>query len=87
MIIDVVTIFPAMVESALDAGVVGRARTSGLVDIKVRDLRDYTDDRHRDVDDIPYRRRPGDGDEARAVLPGGGGDRAPSAASRRRWCW
>ena len=43
-----------MVEAALDAGVVGRARASGLVDVTVRDLRDYTEDRHRVVDDIPY---------------------------------
>jgi tRNA (guanine37-N1)-methyltransferase len=57
--IDVVTIFPAMVESALDAGVVGRARTNGLVDIKVRDLRDFTEDRHRTVDDIPFGGGPG----------------------------
>jgi tRNA (guanine37-N1)-methyltransferase len=57
--VDLVTIFPAMVEPALEAGVVGKARTSGLVDIVVRDLRDYTDDRHRVVDDIPYGGGPG----------------------------
>jgi tRNA (guanine37-N1)-methyltransferase len=59
MIADVVTIFPAMVESALAAGVVGRARERGLVEIRVRDLRDYTDDRHRTVDDVPYGGGPG----------------------------
>jgi tRNA (guanine37-N1)-methyltransferase len=57
--VDVVTIFPAMVEVALAAGVVGRARESGLVDVTVRDLRDYTEDRHRVVDDIPYGGGPG----------------------------
>src|SRR5215831_5214870 len=48
-----------MVDAVLDAGVVGRARESGLVDIKVRDLRDYTEDKHRMVDDIPYGGGPG----------------------------
>jgi tRNA (guanine37-N1)-methyltransferase len=59
MTADVVTIFPAMVDSALAAGVVGRARERGLVEIRVRDLRDYTDDRHRTVDDVPYGGGPG----------------------------
>lgn len=59
MIADVVTIFPGMVESALTAGVVGRARDRGLVDICVRDLRMFTDDRHRTVDDVPYGGGPG----------------------------
>ena len=59
MIADVITIFPAMVEAALSEGVVGRARARGLVDIRVCDLRAYTDDRHRTVDDIPYGGGPG----------------------------
>lgn len=59
MIADVITIFPAMVESALGEGVIGRARERGLIDIRVRDLRDYTDDRHRTVDDVPYGGGPG----------------------------
>lgn len=59
MVVDVITIFPAMVEAALAEGVVGRARARGLVEIKVRDLRDFTDDRHRTVDDIPYGGGPG----------------------------
>lgn len=57
--IDVVTIFPAMVEAVLSEGVVGRARTRGLVDVKARDLRDYTSDKHRVVDDIPFGGGPG----------------------------
>jgi tRNA (guanine37-N1)-methyltransferase len=48
-----------MVEAALGVGVVARARTSGVVNVGVRDLRDYTDDRHRVVDDIPYGGGPG----------------------------
>jgi len=59
MTADVVTIFPDMVESALAVGVVGRARADGRVEIKVRDLRHYTEDRHRQVDDIPYGGGPG----------------------------
>src|SRR5215471_16377091 len=59
MTIDVITIFPAMVEAGLAEGVVGRARTRGVVDIRVRDLREYTDDRHRSVDDQPFGGGPG----------------------------
>src|SRR6188472_469642 len=59
MIADVITIFPELVEAALAAGVVGRARDRGVVDIRVRNLRDYTDDRHRTVDDVPYGGGPG----------------------------
>jgi tRNA (guanine37-N1)-methyltransferase len=59
MIADIITIFPDLIESALAAGVVGRARERGVVDLKVRDLRDYTDDRHRTVDDMPYGGGPG----------------------------
>jgi tRNA (guanine37-N1)-methyltransferase len=57
--IDVITIFPAMIEAALAEGVVGRARTRGLIDIRIRDLREFTDDRHRTVDDVPYGGGPG----------------------------
>ncbi len=57
--IDVVTIFPAMVEAVLVDGVVARARTKGLVDVQARDLRDYTDDKHRVVDDVPFGGGPG----------------------------
>jgi tRNA (guanine37-N1)-methyltransferase len=56
---DVVTIFPRMVEAALAEGVVGRARTDGLIDVHVHDLRDHTDDRHRVVDDVPFGGGPG----------------------------
>src|SRR5213592_3585732 len=59
MTIDVVTIFPAMIEQALAAGIIGRAIASGVLDVKVRDLRDFTTDRHRVVDDTPYGGGPG----------------------------
>jgi tRNA (guanine37-N1)-methyltransferase len=56
---DIVTIFPAMIEQSLAAGIIGRAVASGLIDVKVRDLRDFTNDRHRVVDDVPYGGGPG----------------------------
>jgi tRNA (guanine37-N1)-methyltransferase len=56
---DIVTIFPAMVESALAAGVVGRAIDRRLLEVVVHDLRDFTSDRHRSVDDVPYGGGPG----------------------------
>jgi tRNA (guanine37-N1)-methyltransferase len=59
MTIDVVTIFPSMIEPALAAGVLGRAIARGTLDVKVHDLRDFTTDRHRVVDDVPYGGGPG----------------------------
>ena len=53
MKIDIVTIFPAWFDS-LDVSLTGRARASGLLDLAVHDLRDWTHDRHRTVDDTPY---------------------------------
>ena len=53
MRLDVVTIFPEFF-AALDVSLMGRARTSGLLDVRVHDLRDATHDRHRTVDDTPY---------------------------------
>jgi tRNA (guanine37-N1)-methyltransferase len=59
MSFDIVTIFPAMIEQPLAAGIVGRAIAAGTLDVKVRDLRDFTTDRHRVVDDVPYGGGPG----------------------------
>src|SRR5215813_11570857 len=59
MRIDIVTIFPAMIEHALRAGIVGRAIERGTLQIAARDLRDFTSDRHRVVDDVPYGGGPG----------------------------
>jgi tRNA (guanine37-N1)-methyltransferase len=56
---DVITIFPAMVQTAVAAGVVGRAIDSGTLDVVVHDLRAFTNDRHRVVDDTPYGGGPG----------------------------
>jgi tRNA (guanine37-N1)-methyltransferase len=56
---DIVTIFPRMVEAGLAEGVVSRGIGRGLLDVAVHDLRDYTADRHRSVDDVPYGGGPG----------------------------
>jgi tRNA (guanine37-N1)-methyltransferase len=57
--IDVITIFPRMVEAGLAEGVVGRARAAGLLDIVVHNLRDFTTDKHHVVDDVPFGGGPG----------------------------
>src|SRR5262245_13300230 len=59
MTVDIVTIFPAMVEPLVAAGILRRAIDRGTLDVKVRDLRDFTTDRHRVVDDVPYGGGPG----------------------------
>jgi tRNA (guanine37-N1)-methyltransferase len=59
MTFDIVTIFPAMFEQPLAAGVIGRAMERGVLDVKVHDLRDFTTDRHRVVDDMPFGGGPG----------------------------
>jgi len=51
--IDVVTIFPDYL-AALDLSLVGKARAAGILDLRVHDLRDWTSDRHRTVDDTPF---------------------------------
>jgi len=48
-----------MVRHALDEGIIGRAVDRDVVDIRVRDLRDFTTDRHRTVDDVPFGGGPG----------------------------
>ncbi|MCD1269130.1 tRNA (guanosine(37)-N1)-methyltransferase TrmD [Microbacterium sp. MEC084] len=53
MRIDIVTIFPAFFD-VLDVSLIGKAREKGLLDLRVHDLRDWTHDRHRTVDDTPY---------------------------------
>src|SRR6478735_1922564 len=51
--IDIVTIFPAFFD-VLDVSLIGKARERGILDLRVHDLRDWTQDRHRTVDDTPY---------------------------------
>lgn len=59
MHIDVISIFPQLVESVIDSGVVGRAAERGLIELKTWNPRDFTTDRHRSVDDRPYGGGPG----------------------------
>ncbi len=59
MIIDVITILPDMFEGPLSASVIGLARERNLVKIRLHDLRNHTDDRHRTTDDYPYGGGPG----------------------------
>lgn len=56
---DIVTIFPGMVGAGLAEGVVGRGVERGVLDVRIHDLRDFTTDRHRTVDDVPYGGGPG----------------------------
>ena len=56
---DVVTIFPAMFGSVFEQGVVGRAIEHGVIQLRAHDLRDFTHDRHRQVDDMPFGGGPG----------------------------
>lgn len=54
MIFSIVTIFPALIESCLQEGVVARARKQGQIEVEVLNLRDFTRDRHRTTDDRPF---------------------------------
>jgi tRNA (guanine37-N1)-methyltransferase len=57
--IDIVTIFPKMVRGPLEEGIVARAIAKGLLEVVVHDLRNFTTDRHRVVDDMPFGGGPG----------------------------
>ena len=59
MKIDVLTLFPGMFAGPLDESIVGRARTAGILDLRIRNLREWTHDRHKTVDDAPYGGGPG----------------------------
>lgn len=54
MRIDILTLFPEMCEAILSESIVGRARKKGVLEIYCHQIRDYTNDKHRRVDDIPY---------------------------------
>ena len=68
MRIEIATLFPDMCETVLSESIIGRARRAGKLDIHCRNIRDYTLDKHRRVDDTPY----------------GGGRQSPSTAVMRR---
>ncbi len=54
MRIDVVTGFPKLMDSPLNESIIKRARAKGLVEIHLHDLRNYTTDKHKTIDDTPY---------------------------------
>jgi len=56
---DIVTIFPRMIEAALAEGILARAIQREVLSVHARDLREFTEDRHRTVDDVPYGGGPG----------------------------
>lgn len=59
MKIDVLTLFPGMFAGPLDESIMQRARASGRLELSIHNLRDYTHDRHRTVDDKPFGGGPG----------------------------
>ncbi|MFG0330484.1 MAG: tRNA (guanosine(37)-N1)-methyltransferase TrmD [Phycisphaerales bacterium] len=59
MRIDVLTLFPEMFDSVLEISIPGRAQQAGLVELNAVDIRDYTEDKHRKVDDRPFGGGPG----------------------------
>lgn len=54
MIIDVITLFPEIIKTYLSYGVLKKAIEEGLIQVRIHNLRDFTEDRHRTVDDYPY---------------------------------
>ena len=54
MLIDILTLFPEMFRGPFNAGLFRRAVDRGLITVNLHDIRDYTHDRHRTVDDYPY---------------------------------
>ncbi|MEG0615126.1 MAG: tRNA (guanosine(37)-N1)-methyltransferase TrmD, partial [Oscillospiraceae bacterium] len=54
MRIDVATLFPEMCETVLNESIIGRARKNGFITLACHNIRDYTEDKHRRVDDSPY---------------------------------
>ncbi len=54
MIFDIMTLFPDLVQYVLSESVIGRAQKSGAIEVACHNIRDYTEDKHRRVDDTPY---------------------------------
>ena len=51
---DIMTLFPDLVENVLSESIIGRARKAGIIDIHAHNIRDYSKNKHRHVDDTPY---------------------------------
>ena len=59
MRIDIITGFPGILEAPLNESIINIGRTKKIVDIRIHNLRDYTEDKHRTIDDYPYGGGPG----------------------------
>jgi tRNA (guanine37-N1)-methyltransferase len=59
MKVDVLTLFPEMFAGPLDVSIVQRARNAGLIELRIHNLRNWTHDRHKTVDDSPFGGGPG----------------------------
>lgn len=62
---DIITVFPELFAGVLECGIMRRARQAGLVEVRIVNLRDFTNDKHRSVDDRPY-----GGGEGMVFMPG-----------------
>jgi tRNA (guanine37-N1)-methyltransferase len=51
---DVLTLFPELISYITDSSIIGRAKKSGLINVRTHDIRDFSNDKHRRVDDTPY---------------------------------
>jgi tRNA (guanine37-N1)-methyltransferase len=54
MIFDIMTLFPELVNYVLGESIIGRAQKSGVIEINTYNIRDFSKDKHRRVDDTPY---------------------------------
>lgn len=54
MIFDIMTLFPDLVERVLSESIIGRAVKNGVIEINYHNIRDFSEDKHRKVDDTPY---------------------------------
>ena len=54
MIFDVMTLFPELINTITNESIIGRAKAKGIITVNAVDIRDYTKDKHRRVDDYPY---------------------------------
>ena len=64
---DVLTLFPEMFE-ALDESIIGKAKEKELIEINLINIRDFSKDKHKKVDDTPYRWRSRNGNDARCCI-------------------
>lgn len=54
MIFDVLTLFPELVDTVTDSSIIGRAKSAGIITVRTHNIRDFSKDKHRRVDDTPY---------------------------------